>query len=379
MSVATLEAEVARLQVENDRLKHTLPDFTERIVCGKSTGRLPGNSPKQFSQLPDRPLEQVLRFLPAHQVVKMRLVSRRFNSLIKKCSKTMPKKECNGSVLFEINLTGQLTVDWFDDSSSKITTTKLAGDEVTLSELLRFIRISGRLYFSHGLSAADKVLDQLCKAWLTIRPEMVIFTGNLSHTSRDSLKAFLRKVEPSIRWLHFQNACNIADSLLNDDVIGAAGCLVGLMIKPVCYGTELPNFTIGDNTLLAMVDADHVPSYLYFMGCSGITPGGIRAFIQKWMNKWMKKGEPKAGANSTDYRHRYECDWCKLTFYKCANVTPAAVEEACGDLLKKDSRMGVPNRAMNDRVWFTASCCSNKRRLDIRFNAYVSAECCVFV
>uniref|UniRef100_A0A914W2X5 F-box domain-containing protein n=1 Tax=Plectus sambesii TaxID=2011161 RepID=A0A914W2X5_9BILA len=287
--MAALEAEVARLQAENERLWRALPNFSERIVCGKSTGRLPDNFPKEFSQLPDRPLEQVLRFLPANQVVQMRLVSRRFNNLIKKCSNTMPKKECNGSVMFEINLTGQFTVDWFDDSGRKIMTTQLASGEVALSELLRFICIGGSMHFSHGLSAADKVLDQLCKAWVTIRPKKVIFGGNLSHTSRDSLRAFVVKVEPSIRWLHFQNACNIADSLLSDDVIGAAGRLVGLMIKPVCWGSELPNFNIGDNTLLAMVDADLIPFYLYFMGCSGITPSGVRAFVERFFFRLVTK------------------------------------------------------------------------------------------
>uniref|UniRef100_A0A914XH10 F-box domain-containing protein n=1 Tax=Plectus sambesii TaxID=2011161 RepID=A0A914XH10_9BILA len=368
-SMAALQAEVARLQAENDQLRRALPNIDERIVCGKSTGRLPDYSPKQFSQLPDRPLEHVLRFLPAHQVTQMRHVSRRFNYLIRKCSKTMPKKAWNGSVVFEITLTGQLTVDWFDGSSSKITATSLTGDEVALSELLRFIRISGRFYFSHGLSAADKVLDQLSKAWLTIRPDMVIFAGNLSHTSRDSLKAFLKKVEPSIRRLHFQDAYNIADSLLSDDVVDAAGRLVGLMIKPLCWRAVVPNFTIGDNTLLAMVDADHVPSYLYFMGCSGITPGGIRAFVEKWMNKWMTKGKPKAGANSTGCRHRYVCDWCKLTFYKCANVTPAAVEEACCDLVKKESTVSVYREKKNDSILYSVESNSTYRRLEIGYDS----------
>uniref|UniRef100_A0A914VHI8 F-box domain-containing protein n=1 Tax=Plectus sambesii TaxID=2011161 RepID=A0A914VHI8_9BILA len=371
--VVDLETEVDRLQAENKWLKHTLGEVCGEVVYDQLTNELPDNFLEQFNQLPDRPLEHVLRFLPAHQVPQLRYVSRRFNHLIKKCSKTMPQKECKGSVVFEINLTGQLTVEWIDDRAIQITKKTFTDDEVALSELLRFMRIGGRMYFGHGLSATDEVLDQLCKAWVTIRPEMVIFSGDLLETSRDSLRAFLGKVEPTIERLHFHNACNIADSLLSDDVIGAAGRLDGLVIKPVYYGSELPNFSIGDKTLLAMVDADHVPSSLYFMGCSGITPGGIRAFVEKWINKWMKKEKPKAGANSTGYRHRPEYDWCKLTLYKCANVTPAAVEEVCGDLLKKNSSMVVPNRAMNDRPWYTTRCRSNKHRLDILFYTYSMA------
>uniref|UniRef100_A0A914VCP1 F-box domain-containing protein n=1 Tax=Plectus sambesii TaxID=2011161 RepID=A0A914VCP1_9BILA len=352
MSVVDLETEVARLQAENERLRRALPDFSGPILCGKPTGRLPDNISEQFSQLPDDPFEQVLRFLPALQVAQMRRVSRRFNHLIKKCSNTMPKKECNGSVMFEINLTGQYTVDWFDDSGRKIMTTQLASGEVALSELLRFICIGGSMHFSHGLSAADEVLDQLCKAWVTIRPKKVIFGGNLSHTSRDSLRAFLVKVEPFVKELLFRNACNIADSLLSDDVIDAAG-------------SELPNFNIGDETLLAMADADHMPWYFRVMGCSGITPNGIRAFIQKW----MKKGEPKAGANSAGDRYEDKLDWRTLTFYKCANMTPAAVEEACGDLVMKKTIVSVYREKMNDPILYSINCNSRNRRLEIRFNS----------
>uniref|UniRef100_A0A914W3E5 F-box domain-containing protein n=1 Tax=Plectus sambesii TaxID=2011161 RepID=A0A914W3E5_9BILA len=323
--MAALQAEVARLQAENDQFRRALVDMNRRIVCGQLTGDLPDDFLEQFSQLPDLPLEQVLRFLPAHQVAQMRHVSHKFNNLIKKCSQTMPKKAWNGSVLFEITLTGQLTVEWFDNHGSMVNKTTLAGNEIALSELLRFIRIGGRMHFSHGLSAADEVLDQLCKAWVTIRPKVVIFAGNLSHTSRDSLKAFLVKVEPSIRWLHFQGACNIADSLLSDDVIGAAGRLDGLMIKPLCWGSELPNFNIGDDTLMSMADADHIPSYFLVMGCSGITPGGIRTFIQKWLKNERLKPDGKT--------YDFEME-CKLAFFNCANISSAAVEEACADLPK---------------------------------------------
>uniref|UniRef100_A0A914VYF4 F-box domain-containing protein n=1 Tax=Plectus sambesii TaxID=2011161 RepID=A0A914VYF4_9BILA len=198
-----METEVANLQAEIDRLRRALGDFSERIVCGQLTGKLPDNFLEQFSQLPDRPLEQVLRFLPTRQVPQMRRVSRRFNHVIRKCSSTMQKKESKGSVVFKSKHPGELTVEWIDDHRNKIVETTMADDEVALSELLRFIRIDGIMYFSDGLSATDEVLDQLSKAWLTIRPEMVIFAGDLSQTSRDSLRAFLVKVGPSIMWLHF--------------------------------------------------------------------------------------------------------------------------------------------------------------------------------
>uniref|UniRef100_A0A914VDS0 F-box domain-containing protein n=1 Tax=Plectus sambesii TaxID=2011161 RepID=A0A914VDS0_9BILA len=200
-----LKAENACLLAEIDRLRRALGDFNERIVCGRLTGDLPDNFLEQFSQLPDRPLEQVLRLLPARQVVQMCHVSRRFNHLIRKCSKTMPKKECNGSVVFKSNHRKELTVEWFDVCGRKVSTTtvSLAGDKVALSELLRFIRIGGRMFFGKGRSAVDEVLDQLSKAWLTIRPEVVIFSCDLSQTSRGSLRAFLMKVEPSIRRLDF--------------------------------------------------------------------------------------------------------------------------------------------------------------------------------
>uniref|UniRef100_A0A914VVY1 F-box domain-containing protein n=1 Tax=Plectus sambesii TaxID=2011161 RepID=A0A914VVY1_9BILA len=271
-----METEVA-IQAEIDRLRRALGDFSERIVCGQLTGKLPDNFLEQFSQLPDRPLEQVLRFLPTRQVPQMRRVSRKFNNVIRKGSKTMPKKERNGSVVFKSCNTGELSVE-LRDYDNKIVKTTLADDRVALSELFRFMRIGGRMYFGEGLSAADKVLDQLSKAWVTIRPETVIFAGDLSQTSRDSLRAFLEKVEPSVKWLHFQYANNIGNSLLSDDVIGAAGRLDGLMVMPMCLGSKLRDINIGDRTLLAMVDSDEVLLHFFVMGCSGITPAGIRAF-----------------------------------------------------------------------------------------------------
>uniref|UniRef100_A0A914VN67 F-box domain-containing protein n=1 Tax=Plectus sambesii TaxID=2011161 RepID=A0A914VN67_9BILA len=367
-SMEALEAEVARVHAENDRLRRTLADFNERIACGRLTGELPDNFLEQFNQLPDRPLEQVLRFLPPGQVAQMRLVSRKFNQLIRKCSKTMPKKEQNGSVLFKINDAGQLTVELFDDRGSKITETMLTGNKVALSELLRLIRIDGLMFFGKGLSATSEVLDQLSKAWLAICPEVVVFAGDLCQTSRDSLRAFLVKVEPFIGRLHFQGASNIAKSLLDDDLIGAAGQLDGLMVQPYYCGWRSRSINIGDETLLAMADADDMPSYFLFMGCSGITPGGTRAFIEKWMNKWMKTGKPEASAEFTVDILRSDWDLLELIFYNCVNVTPAAVEEACGDLLKKETTAVLFGSGMVDRVLYSIQCRSSNRRLEIFFH-----------
>uniref|UniRef100_A0A914W5A2 F-box domain-containing protein n=1 Tax=Plectus sambesii TaxID=2011161 RepID=A0A914W5A2_9BILA len=139
MSKAALKAEVGRVHAENDRLRRALTDVCGQIVCGRLMGDLPDNFLEQFSQLPDRPLEQVLRYLPAHQVPQMRFVSRKFNQLIKKCSKTMPKKERNGSVLFKSYDGRKLTVLLFDGRGCKINETTLGGNKVALSELLRFI------------------------------------------------------------------------------------------------------------------------------------------------------------------------------------------------------------------------------------------------
>uniref|UniRef100_A0A914XK27 F-box domain-containing protein n=1 Tax=Plectus sambesii TaxID=2011161 RepID=A0A914XK27_9BILA len=367
MSMTAHEAEVARLQAEIDRLGLMVTDFNERIVCGRLTGELPDNFLEQFNQLPDRPLEQVLRFLPARQVAQMRHVSRKFNHIIRKCSSTMPKKGSKGEVVFKVQHQGVLTVDWFDDRGKKVmrTTMTLTDDEVALSELLRFIRIDGRMFFSSGVSAADEVLDQLSKAWLTIRPEMVIFSGDLSQTSRDSLRAFLVKVEPSIRRLNFQNVTNISDSLLSDDVIAAAGLLNGLMVVPV-KGSKLRDINIGDETLLSMVDADHMSSYLSVIGASGITPGGIRSFVEKWMKKEKLKPDGKTFGLGRGL------EMCELAFDSCANVTAAAVEEACGDLLKEetlkitaalmDGSCGVRNY---ERVGYTVHCHSGRRILHI--------------
>uniref|UniRef100_A0A914WNY5 F-box domain-containing protein n=1 Tax=Plectus sambesii TaxID=2011161 RepID=A0A914WNY5_9BILA len=368
--MAALETEVDRLQAANDRLRHTFADFNERIVCGKLTGDLPENFLEQFSQLPDRPLEQVLRFLPARQVPQMRHVSCKFNQLIKKCSKTMPKKESKGSVVFKSCNAKELTMEWIDDRATQITEMKLTNDDVALSELLRFIRIGGIMYFGEGVSAADKVLDQLTKEWLTIRPEKVIFAGDLSQTSRESLRAFLVKVEPSVERLHFQYARNMDDGLLSDDVIGAAGRLDGLMVMPMCLGSKLRDINIGDRTLLAMADADHMFSYLSVMGCSGITPNGIRAFVEKW----IKKEGPKPGEQISYFRSGQQV--YEVTFDNCANVTSAAVEEACGDLLKKGTMMAVALEPSADdsgerngqRVFFAVLCHSTYRYLHIRFH-----------
>uniref|UniRef100_A0A914W3L4 F-box domain-containing protein n=1 Tax=Plectus sambesii TaxID=2011161 RepID=A0A914W3L4_9BILA len=367
-SVADLEAKVARVQAENDRLRRALGDVCWQIACGQLTGKLPDNFLEQFSQLPDRPLEQVLRFLPARQVAQMRHVSRKFNQLIRKCSKTMPKKECKGSVLFKRNYSGQLIVGWVDDRGRKFTTTQFAGDNVALSELLRFIRIDGLIFFGRGLSATDEVLDQLSKAWLTIRPEVVVFECDLSQTSRNSLKAFLVKVEPSIRRLNFQNPENIADSLLSYDVIGAAGRLDGLIVLPWPWGMEFHNNNIDDETLLAMADADHMSSYFSVVGCSGITPDGIRAFVEKWMSKLVKKRKLEIGANSTGRRYGSELGYCELTFYKCANVTPATVERACGGLLEKETTEAFYGGENISLVRFAIECRASNRRMKIFFH-----------
>uniref|UniRef100_A0A914VVX7 F-box domain-containing protein n=1 Tax=Plectus sambesii TaxID=2011161 RepID=A0A914VVX7_9BILA len=369
--MANFETKVGRLQAENDQLRRTLSDLCERVVGRQLTGDLPENFLEQFSQLPDRPLEQVLRFLPARQVAQMRHVSRRFNHLIRKCSKTMPKRERIGSVLFKRKYSGKLTVKWFDDNDSEILKTTLA-DDVALSELFRFIRIGGRIFFSDGLSAADDVLDQLSKAWLTIRPDLVVFSGDLSKTSRDSLRAFLVKVEPTIRRLLFQNADNIGHSLLSDDVIGAAGRLDGLMVLPNGWywakdaNDVVSDINIGDDTLLSMAEAGRVSSYFCVVDCSGITPGGIRAFIEKW----MKQADTYAVAKSIRCELR-----CELIFCKCANVTPTTVEEACGDLLRKETEAGTDQNIfgdsidMEERVRYIAKCPSN-RRLEILFHFY---------
>uniref|UniRef100_A0A914W200 F-box domain-containing protein n=1 Tax=Plectus sambesii TaxID=2011161 RepID=A0A914W200_9BILA len=364
------EAELGRLQAENDRIKRALPDFSERILCGRLTGDLPDNFLELFSQLPDRPLEHVLRFLPARQVPQMRRVSRKFNQLIRKCSKRMPKKESKGSVVFKSCNARELTVEWIDDRAIQIAAKKLTDDKVTLSELLRFIRIGGIMYFGEGVSAADKVLDQLTKEWLTIRPEKVIFAGDLSQTSRGSLRAFLVKVEPSVERLHFQYARNMDDGLLSDDVIGAAGRLDGLMVMPMCLGSKLRDINIGDRTLLAMADADHMFSYVSVMGCSSITPVGIRAFVEKWMEIETPKPEEQISYFRSG-QQVYE-----LTFYNCANVTSAAFEEACGDLLEKGTMMTVAYASSvgdlgernGRRVLFAVLCHSSYRYLHIRFH-----------
>uniref|UniRef100_A0A914VXS8 F-box domain-containing protein n=1 Tax=Plectus sambesii TaxID=2011161 RepID=A0A914VXS8_9BILA len=364
-----LEVKVARVQAENDRLRRTLADFSERVVCGRLTGDLPDNFLEQFSQLPDRPLEQVLRFLPARQVVQMRHVSRRFNHLIRKSSKTMPKMKRDGIVVFRSNKAGELIVGWFNYRNKKIAEATLADHGIALSELLRFIHIGGRMHFSDGFSATDEVLNQLSIAWLTIRPEVLVFSGDLSHTSRDSLKAFFVKVEPFVTQIQFQGACNIADSLLSDDVIGAAGQLDGLMITSVSSGSELPNLNIGDDTLLSMVDAGDVSSYFLVMDCSSITPGGIRAFVEKW----MKKERPQLDANYSGFRGLLEA--CDLAFYKCANVTPATVEEACGDLLEEgtmaESYVGFGGGKKVERVQYIIQCPSSNCRLGIVFSDYL--------
>uniref|UniRef100_A0A914X9Y4 F-box domain-containing protein n=1 Tax=Plectus sambesii TaxID=2011161 RepID=A0A914X9Y4_9BILA len=386
MSVAALEAKVAHLRAENGRLRRALGDVCGQIVCGQLTGKLPDNFLEQFNQLPDRPFEQVLRFLPARQVLTMRHVSRKFNQLIRKCSKTMPKIKRDGTVVFRRNYYGGLIGVWFDNYGEKITTTQTTawgGDEVAaISELLRFIRIDSKIFFSEGLSAADEVLDQLSKAWLTIRPEVVIFSGDLSQTSRDSLRAFLVKVEPSIRRLHFQEAKNIPDNLLSDELISAAGRLDRLMVLPTCWGWQpddnvVSDINIGDNTLLLMVDADLKRSYCCLTGCSGITPGGIRAFIEKWMKK--QKSEPDAksfGFNRSSKSY-------ELTFFKCANVTPATVEEACGDLLEKDTiaeavRSFEGDAKTIEQVRYTIQCPSSNNRLKILFHYSVRFYCYLF-
>uniref|UniRef100_A0A914XC39 F-box domain-containing protein n=1 Tax=Plectus sambesii TaxID=2011161 RepID=A0A914XC39_9BILA len=377
MPMAAFETENARLQAENDQLRCALADIRGQIACGQLTGKLPDNFLEQFSQLPDRPLEQVLRFLPAYQVAQMRLVSRKFNQLIKKCSKTMPKKERRGSLLFKRNHAGKLTAELFNSCGSKTSETTLTGNEVTLSELLRLICFKGLMYFGKGLSAADEMLDQLSKAWLTIRPEVVVFSGDLSQTSKYSLRAFLMKVEPSVERLHFQYASNIGHNLLSDDVICAAGRLNGLMVVPVYAGLALgsvdtsDSINIGDDTLLSMADTGgvRVSSYFFGLGCLGITSRGILSFVKKWMNKWMKNGRPDAGANTPNFIIQSEWNFCQLTFYKCANVTPAAIEEVCGDLLKKENIARIYGGEMSDRVLYSTQCQSSKCRLEIRFNS----------
>uniref|UniRef100_A0A914XU15 Uncharacterized protein n=1 Tax=Plectus sambesii TaxID=2011161 RepID=A0A914XU15_9BILA len=106
------------------------------------------------------------------------------------------------------------------------------------------------------------------------------------------------------------------------------------------------------------------------MGCSGITPGGIRAFIEKWMKKEKLKPDTETCGLSQ------RLDRCVLILDNCANVTEAAVEEACGDLLKKESVALLDASSFgdfgekNDHPCFTIDCPSTNRRLDIHLQFY---------
>uniref|UniRef100_A0A914WEP5 F-box domain-containing protein n=1 Tax=Plectus sambesii TaxID=2011161 RepID=A0A914WEP5_9BILA len=351
-------------------------NMAKAMAAPEAEGAHPDNSLDYFSEIHYLPFIKVLRFLPARQVAQMRLVSDRFDYVITRSSHIMPKKKIDDTVVFKSNDAGELIVEWIDDSDKKIIETTLAGDQVALSELLRFIHIGGTMFFSDAVSAADKVLNQLSTAWLTIRPKSVIFSGDLSQTSRDSLRAFLVKVEPSIKRLHFQYAKNISHNLLSDNVIRAAGRLDGLMVMPWDRNPALLDINIGDETRLAMADADHMPSYFCVMGCSGITPGDIRAFVEEWM---AKEG-PEEDGKYNSCKHGMEL--CQLAFYKCANVMPAVVEEAlkemCGDLLKKETIAAAGTEEMKERVQYAIQCRARNCRLEIHFHYYVRADFCAF-
>uniref|UniRef100_A0A914UTP8 Uncharacterized protein n=1 Tax=Plectus sambesii TaxID=2011161 RepID=A0A914UTP8_9BILA len=96
------------------------------------------------------------------------------------------------------------------------------------------------------------------------------------------------------------------------------------------------------------------------MGCPGITPGGIRAFIEKW----LKKERPQVDANTNSFG--WPLGFCELTFYKCANVTPVTVEEMCGDLLRKETTEVYSGKY---RVKFIILCHSSRRALEICFDS----------
>uniref|UniRef100_A0A914VMF6 Uncharacterized protein n=1 Tax=Plectus sambesii TaxID=2011161 RepID=A0A914VMF6_9BILA len=161
---------------------------------------------------------------------------------------------------------------------------------------------------------------------------------------------------------------NIGHNLLSDDVICAAGRLNGLMVVQKCWGAELRNINIGDETLLAMADADHMPSYFCFMGCLGITPRGVRAFVEKWMKKQSQTPNKKA------FSYGGPLELCELTFFNCANVRQAAVKEACRDLLKKETIAGASTSSVDDNrepskyVGSSIQFLSNNRCLDIIFH-----------
>src|SRR5262249_35783169 len=102
---------------------------------------------------------------------------------------------------------------------------------------------------------------------------------DFSRTSADSLRRFLLKVEPFVKWLKFTDVSNVSDGLLSDELIAVVGQLNGLKVLPA-EDAQLHNINIGDKTLLSIVDAGKEPSCFDVEGCSGITPGGIRAFLE---------------------------------------------------------------------------------------------------
>lgn len=69
-----------------------------------------------------------------------------------------------------------------------------------------------------------------------------------------------------------------------------------------------------------------------------------------------------------DWAHK---NGCELLFYKCTNVTPKAVAEACGNLLKKAPR-NERNADIFEPGRNSLKCSSTERRLLIHFHFTVS-------
>ena len=68
------------------------------------------------------------------------------------------------------------------------------------------------------------------------------------------------------------------------------------------------------------------------------------------LKKWKEKENSSSGRN----------DNCDLIFHNCANITPAALKEACGDLLNKATmaEIGLTNLYDGPKFvkFFTKNC-----------------------
>lgn len=275
-------------------MEMSIKEIEVLIVSGKLRGELPKGFLAFVMELPDVPLEHIVRHLPARQIPSMRMVAPRLNAIIRKASSSLPKITLEGGVLVDITKEGvgggHGTFKWQERGDDKWSVKKRSADMAPLSELLRHWQLDRAIFFRQCLSST---LVEMAKPWLWIRPREITFVGSLAGMDADSLKTFLCRMEPFVSELRFQHVYN-ARPVLNDSVLMAAGFLDVLMVRPTFERSgdvlKVVSLDIGDATVVAVCRVDQASTFIGLRECANVSEIGVRHWVEVCGYSKMRDG-----------------------------------------------------------------------------------------